>query len=539
MKPPKSSLFLILAIFSNILAWQLIIPIWHFPDEQAHFGQVAFRAEYGRVQKYHELSTSREIFVSEELLGTKRNGMGNNRFTYHPEFRIDYSKTYEGLYEVEIESLNNRSDRTTEVLEESTRYPLSYYYLASEVYNLFGNSDLFARVYAVRLFSLVVFLGTVVTIFAISKLIFPKIFFLQLSLTSVVSFMPMFIFSSAGVTSDGLFHFLFMLAIYLIAKVAFAKYSIKDVVLSGIVILAGIGTKFQFQIIWPVIAFTLLLIFWRLQFRKKLIFLGSLMITIPLILITINFLQFFVNDHGIPPFKQFVRLPTIPETEGLQLKSPAELPFTSYFIGVVRRTVAEILPWYFGVYKWLSLTLPPIVYQIINRILILSILGLLILIYKTIRQNKFDQQSKVLIFLAYVAAIYFLSIIIFDWYFIRGHGFSFGIQGRYFFPTIIAHMSLAFVGLLAIAPKSFKKWVAATLVISTIIFNYFSLFWVTSHYYNTSSINTFILQASQYKPEVFKGSGIILILFLSITSTILFLYEYSKVFVKTKPNNFP
>lgn len=112
--------------------WQLLIPIWHFPDEQAHFGQVAFRADHGRVQRYHELSTSREILISEELLGTKRDSLGNNRFTYHPEFKIDYSKTYDGPYEAELESLNNRNDRTAEVLEESTRYPLLYYYLASK-----------------------------------------------------------------------------------------------------------------------------------------------------------------------------------------------------------------------------------------------------------------------------------------------------------------------------------------------------------------------------------------------------------------------
>ena len=36
---------LLTAVFFNLLAWQLIIPIWHFPDEQAHFGQVAFRAD--------------------------------------------------------------------------------------------------------------------------------------------------------------------------------------------------------------------------------------------------------------------------------------------------------------------------------------------------------------------------------------------------------------------------------------------------------------------------------------------------------------
>jgi len=534
MKSIKFTLFL--AIFFNLLAWQLVVPIWHFPDEQAHFGQVAFRSDHGRVQRYHELSTSQEILISEELLGTRRDSQGNNLFTYHPEFKINYSKTYEGLHEAEIESLNNHVDRTTEIIEESTRYPLLYYYFASKVYNLSGDGDLFARVYAVRLFSAIIFIATIWVIFAISQLIFPKNFFLQISLTSMIAFMPMFVFSSAGVTSDGLFNFLFMASIYLIARILLTKSGWKEVILLTIAIIAGIATKFQFQIIWLIIAFAIFVIFWRLSIRKKLIFVGGLIIAVPIILIAINFLRFFVNDYGTPTFVQLLRLPIIPETEDFPLSSG--ITFKDHLINTVYRTIREILPWYFGVYKWLSLTLPPIVYQIINRILILSILGLIIWVFKIVRNKKIDQQTKVLFFLAYTAIAYFMSITIFDWYFIRGHGFSFGIQGRYFFPTIIAHISLVFVGLLAIAPKSLKKWVAAALVLGVLFFNYFSLYWVALHYYDLGSLDTFIIQASQYKPEIFKGLGVVLVLVLSITSMTFFLYDYIKVFVKTKLTDF-
>ncbi len=528
---------LLTAVFLNLLAWQLIIPIWHFPDEQAHFGQVAFRAEHGRVQRYHELSTNREIVISEELSGTKRDGQGNNSFTYHPEFKIDYSKTYEGLHEAQIESLNNHNDRTTEVFEESTRYPLLYYYFASKVYNLFGNSDLFTRAYIVRFFSLVIFLGTVATIFAISRLIFPKNFLLQISLTSIVSFMPMFIFSSAGVTSDGLFNLLFMLSIYLIAKNLFVKWNWKSTVFLAVIIIAGIATKIQFQIIWLLILYALFVIFLRFQLSKKLIFLGSIALAFPIILIVINFLYFFVNDYGSPQLKQLTRLPIIPETSAGSTLSPiARMTLTSHFILTVKRTLRETLPWYFGVYKWLSLTLPPFVYQIINRILALSLIGILVWIFKVMRQQKFDQQTKVLIFLAYSAISYFVSLTLFDWLFYKYHGFYFGIQGRYFFPTTIAHIGLVFVGLLTLSPESFKKWAAAILVIATIIFNYFSLFWIASHYYDTSSINTFILQASQYKPEIFKGSAIVLILLLNLIFMSLFLIDYLKMVARIRTN---
>lgn len=540
LRRPSIKLTFLFAILSNFLLWQLLIPIWHFPDEQAHFGQVAFRADRGRVQRYHELSTSREIFVSEELLGTRRDGRGNNRFTYHPEFKIDYSKTYDGPHEVEIESLNNLNDRITETLEEATRYPLLYYYFASKIYNLFGAGDLFTRVYAVRFFSILIFIVTTSIIFATSKLVFPKNFFLQISLTSIIAFLPMFVFSSSGVSSDGLFNLLFMFSIYLIAKNLFVKCNWKDTVLLSAIIIAGIATKIQFQIVWLLIFYALFVIFLRLQLSRKLIFLGSIVLSFPIILIVVNFLYFFANDFGSPQLRQLIRLPIIPETsEGSTLGPIAQITLSNHFILTVKRSFRETLPWYFGVYKWLSLTLPPLVYQIVNRILVLSLIGIFVWISKVIRRQKFDQQAKVLIFLAYSAISYFGALTLFDWLFYKYHAFYFGIQGRYFFPTIIAHFSFIFVGLLVLFPKSFKKWAAATLVVVTIIFNYFSLFWVAAHYYDVGSLNTFITQASQYKPEIFKGLGIILILLLSITSMIYFLYEYSKVFVKTKPNNYP
>ena len=73
----------------------------------------------------------------------------------------------------------------------------------------------------------------------------------------------------------------------------------------------------------------------------------------------------------------------------------------------------------------------------------------------------------------------------------------------------------------------------ALLIIGVIIFNYFSLFWVASHYYDISSLNTFIIQVSQYKPEMLKGTAILLILLMSIISSVFYTYSYLKVALRT------
>ena len=82
-------LLFFLSIFFVGLWWIVLVPLWHFPDEQAHFGQIAFIAEKGRNPDRSENDLTEEIYISEQLLGTARDKYGNNKFTFHPEYRIE------------------------------------------------------------------------------------------------------------------------------------------------------------------------------------------------------------------------------------------------------------------------------------------------------------------------------------------------------------------------------------------------------------------------------------------------------------------
>src|SRR3990167_1557029 len=75
--------FLILIV--KQLAWIAFIPLWQFPDEQAHFAQVQNLVEASSKTGEERATTSREIYESEVILGTDRNDLGNNNYTYHPE----------------------------------------------------------------------------------------------------------------------------------------------------------------------------------------------------------------------------------------------------------------------------------------------------------------------------------------------------------------------------------------------------------------------------------------------------------------------
>src|SRR3989338_3999490 len=102
----RSCLFwLLLATFCKGMLWSGVVPLWHFPDEQAHFAQLQNIAE-GRFTRFSESFTSREISESEWLLGTFRYEKGNNLFTFHPEYNIPYANGFWGLAEERINSFS-------------------------------------------------------------------------------------------------------------------------------------------------------------------------------------------------------------------------------------------------------------------------------------------------------------------------------------------------------------------------------------------------------------------------------------------------
>jgi len=48
---------------------------------------------------------NKEIYLSLDLLGVDRDSFGNNKFTYHSEYNIEYSGNLTGIYEKQIINL--------------------------------------------------------------------------------------------------------------------------------------------------------------------------------------------------------------------------------------------------------------------------------------------------------------------------------------------------------------------------------------------------------------------------------------------------
>lgn len=505
---------LLAAAFLNALSWIILIPLWQYPDEQAHFAQVQNFAEQLKAQIAGN-DTSEEIAKSELFLHTQRSD-GINEFTYHPEYKIEYTNGYYGPHEQELRSIP-KSARTNLVKKEATFNPPLYYILSSIPYKLFNQSSLIERVYASRLTSLVLFMLLVTTAFKVGEVIFKNNKIAQITLASIVAFKPMLVFASTGILPDILTNLLFALAFLICIKILTGGLKTIYVLQLAAVLILGFLTRQQFllSLLFIIPSVLISLMKYKDKLRKLL----------PIILVTCAFLYLF---SLIFPSLGFLRSFNIPEVDTFKIQDLFTRKFKDTLIWEFKNTLNQTLPWYWGVYKWLSLTLPPVVYQLINRLIFLSVIGLIAKIILDFKAKKLFSVNQLLIFTIFAAISYPFALIAWDSSFMFSHGFPFGLQGRYFFPLVIAHITILIFGFLQVfqlLPNTLKNYGMWTIIFLTFLFNDITLGYVSSSYYDLSNFNVFVQQASQYKPQILKGWPIIAV----IGSSLIFQAIYLKV----------
>lgn len=514
---PILIVLLVSSLFVGI-SWAALVPMWHTPDEQAHFAQaqdiatIGYRPNPGK-------STSADIVRSEELLGTLRDH-GNNRFTYHPEYRIPYSSTTDGLFEDEMRSFP-MSMRTDFVTNEATGYPPFYYWLIGGVNKVFWKQDLITRVFLSRIMT--VFLSTVgiYVVYLLAREVFRSSVFALIS-ASLVSFHPMWRFVGSGVTSDALMNAWSPL-ILLFGLRFFKKPSTPSILILFFSLMIGLLIKPQAILFFVWATPMLLWVLWKKKSAVSpivrwllwlLIGFGVFLVavavskqTIPRIVAPYTKLFWVTDAVGIPDIKMVLSPhPTISE--------------------YVRQTGAELyrqtLPWYFGVYRWLSLTLPLWVYRVIKLVIVASAVGWVVGVCRR-RVSQFVNRKSLYAIIASTAA-YALGLLTWNFFFWKSQGFPIGIQGRYFFPNLPEHMIFFLAGFLLVVPALLRKLSGFLTLTLFLLFHWYSLWFVASSYYDTSSISTFMIQASQYKPWFFKMPYLPVWLLMGVISSLVFLF---------------
>jgi hypothetical protein len=497
-------IFLLLLItFLKGMVYSSVLPIWQGPDEQAHFGQVANYAEIGKApQSYKNLNE--EIYYSELLFGTYRDEYGNNQFTFHPEHKIEYTNSKTGKFEDQISDFP-KTTRKILTINEATNYPPFYYLLGALDYRLFYETNLFTRVFMVRLISILCIVGAVFLAYKSGKEIFNNNELSAITLAALVSFQPMVTYVGVTVNSDNLMTLLFSGGFYLgilMLKKGFQKSYLLAAVL---IFILGVMTKPQFVLILPVWGFVYLVKLFQLKKNRK----------------------FWIQIGSLSAFAIIALIYLVKSYAGaLHVQGDyTESPIT-FIKFTASHTLHEVLPWYWGVFDWLGVVYPIGVIRAINRILLIAVFGIILKIFLIIKRKQI-QKSWPFFYLIFTSLVYFIGISVFDYlYMLSSHGISIGVQGRYFFPTIIAHMALLMIGFFCLVPTRLNNWTAKIMVFAMVLLNFFALFILLNIYYELNNLPNFFNELSQYKSAIYKYPftmvwGVLYLLGLGI-----FLYKY-------------
>jgi 4-amino-4-deoxy-L-arabinose transferase-like glycosyltransferase len=495
------------------IIWIIIIPIWHAPDEQGHFAEVAYLAQKGSPQNANsKYDLTKEIYTAEKLLGTSRDNLGNNRFTFHPKYRLDYSDSYQGIYEASIAAMVKDPDNQRFVHNEATKYYLLYYKPASYLYNLFINENLITRVFIVRLWSLSLFLFTVICTYYLGKEIFRDIL-IAIILSILVGFHPMMVFANTGVNNDALANFIFTLFLLILTLMVVRRITAKLTISLLITSIVAILIKPQFIIVFICdILLMPYLILRDVKIKYIKLYTGIFI-----------FLTIFLIDYLRKTY--FGSLTLISSlTANFNLNS--YLTYTIQY--TIPHTIYEVMPWYWGVYNWLGVTYPIVVQRIVNRIVAVCLLGFFLKVINQIRKKKImEKRYLAVFFLILFNLIFVLALSLYDWLSWHLSTYQLGIQGRYYFPFISVHMLILLSGWRMLFSRWHKvqKYASALFGLLMVIFNFYALYTVSGTYYDISRIEIFIKQVSQYKPYFVKGPVFISLLVVTIIVIVSLFYN--------------
>ncbi len=521
----RLSLFFAAAIFLNALCWVIFIPVWQYPDEQAHFAQVQDFAELNHVP-IGEPNSSYEIILSEKYLLTERNERGDNPFVYHPQRKLNVKKSFYGPGEKIINELP-QSTRKVMVKSESTNNPPLYYFLSAAIYRILYQSNLFTRIFAIRIFSLFIYMLTIFLTFKLGVKIFYNRSISKITFASLIAFAPMYVFSSTGILTDPFTNLLFTALIFLCIKVLINGFNKLSLALLITTIILGTFTRQHFIVSIPIVM--LAVVIRTIRYTKHLKIIIFVLPTVSAILVLSNFAT------KVPILSNF-RIP-----EGMfNAKLLFSLNFVQYSSWTVRHTYHETMPWFWGVYKWLSLTLPPETYRFINRIILLAAFGFVIRIFKIIKAKKIEEKDYIAFFMATTICLYYLSFVVWDYFFHLNHNFSFGIQGRYFFPIMIPIFYILTYGLFEVFKIVFQKYTKYVLFLLSaliIIYNNYSLYFVTKSYYDFQNLGSIVNYLSQYKPLFLKGNILIVIPLCAVLFEGLFIFSFLRYILRTNESN--
>jgi 4-amino-4-deoxy-L-arabinose transferase-like glycosyltransferase len=263
MPPALAALLAATAILG--ISWSLVVPPLQTPDENWHAAYLQTLAEDGKLPGI----AGRPSFSTEQRLAADASNSEQTQqvLATRPEWS---AKAYERFRE--------RSERLPASAREdgggmnfAQSNPPLFYAIESVPYRVASGDDLFARLSAARVVSVLLLLVTVAATWLLAGAVFGPRRELQLAAASIPALLPMVTFISSSITPDALLYPLWTLTLWVGTRILKRQGGPFDVVVLLALTGLAVATKSPAYALVPGVLLVLGIAIWRLRHRRRLV----------------------------------------------------------------------------------------------------------------------------------------------------------------------------------------------------------------------------------------------------------------------------
>jgi len=233
-----------------------VYPLWEPADEAPHFSYIQFIAEENVLPTFDDTLSSEIVFTLNKIpmpvhwlniwffYNTTENFKFYNSTTYWNAFDLEQVQKNRDL--ISSQTLESRITHGPFIVNYEAGQPPLGYLVQAPVYLLFYDQDILTRVFALRIFSILITAVAAIVAYKTISLIFNDRFMRIGSLMFIV-FNPMFMSTSSRVSNETVTILLFSIFLYLMVLYLKGKTNTLHVVLIGVVLGLGLLTKATFM----------------------------------------------------------------------------------------------------------------------------------------------------------------------------------------------------------------------------------------------------------------------------------------------------
>jgi hypothetical protein len=444
------------------LVWVYIIPPLQNPDEHVHFAYVQYMGEENKVP----VQTSEPGYSHELNLFTMAVRM--NDIVFKPESKYFI---HQNFYHLLSDPKNNSPEmRVSTGSSLAAGYPPGYYFPASLVYKLGYDDTIVFRLYAVRIFSVLLSLVAVTLAYFIGKSIEPKSIFLAGALAITTGMHPVFSMVGAAVNNDIMMDTI-SIALLLWLLIITKAFTNKTLIIGGFV--AGFGLLIKPQMFY-VCGFILLfaLIFFIKKYGLVKALKSAAFVAGPMVVLYLPWAIFSYSHYG-----------SISGGVAMQPQGDPTQGLNWYFQNALFNDAGKerfFNVWtreYWAKFGWSDTRFnSDTIYSVLSWIMLVGIGGAVYGILR--RKENFKIALFSLIFaLGNLVFLYTVEITYFKEY----HNFM--LQGRYLLTSLVPINLVLLFGFRYIVPEKYKNYVYSTSALLMVVLNIMSMDLIYNRYY--------------------------------------------------------